>query len=258
MSGRDTRFAEVAGIPVVRADLETATGMLVEDARSERARVYVLVNAHSAKLRRESEAYAAVLLDTASAVCLPDGASVTAAARMLGHGDIGRCPGPDLLEAACEECARQRIPVYLLGGGEGVAAGLAAALVARHPGLEVAGAATPPFGEWHEADSLAMIEAVRASGARVLWVGVSAPKQEVWAYRARSALGMPAVCVGAAFDFNTGAKPRAPRWMRRLGVEWLHRLLTEPRRTWKRYLVGNTLFMADVVRFGRRRFDSGR
>jgi len=129
---------------------------------------------------------------------------------------------------------------------------LADSLRSRHDGLIVAGTATPPFGEWSAEENRRLVEAVKSSGARILFMGVSAPKQEIWAYEHVDELQMPIVCVGAAFDFGAGAKSRAPEWMRKAGIEWVHRLLSEPGRMWKRYLVGNTLFIWDVVRYGRR------
>jgi N-acetylglucosaminyldiphosphoundecaprenol N-acetyl-beta-D-mannosaminyltransferase len=234
------------------ADVRRAAGSVCSAAGASDASVYVLVNAHSAKLRRESPAYAALLQDTDRCVNLPDGASVTYAARLLGYGDIGRCPGPDLMEAVCARAAEDGTPVFLLGGADGVADALADALCARHEGLIVAGTATPPFGEWSCGDNRQLVEAVQLSGARILFMGVSAPKQEIWAYEHLDELRMPIVCVGAAFDFGTGRKSRAPEWMRAAGLEWVHRLFSEPGRMWRRYLVGNTLFVWDVVRWGRR------
>jgi len=242
----------IAGFPIWRARSAEASDYVMVDASALSPRTYVLVNAHSAKLRRESPEYAVLLADTDCCVNLPDGASVTYAARLLGYGDIGRCPGPDLMEDACAKAADGGIPVFLLGGADGVAPALGDALRSRHPGIVVAGTATPPFGEWSAEENRRLVEAVRTSGARILFMGVSAPKQEIWAYEHLDELQMPIVCVGAAFDFGTGTKSRAPEWMRKAGLEWAHRLLSEPGRMWKRYLVGNTLFIWDVIRYGRR------
>jgi len=239
-------------MPVVPADLNAASNLICTDAHAGKPRVYALVNAHSAKLRRDSAAYAGVL-DSDRTLGLPDGASMSFAARLVGHGDIGRSPGPDLLEVCAAQCAREGLPVFLLGGADGVADSLSARLRERHEGLVVAGVATPPFGDWPETESARLLASVRQSGARVLWMGVSAPKQEVWAHERIDQLGMPAVCVGAAFDFSTGRKSRAPRWMRSVGLEWAYRLMTEPRRMWQRYLVGNSMFLFDALRYGRRR-----
>ena len=243
----------IAGIGISAGDLSAAVARVAEGASGRAVgATYVLINAHSAKLRRESAAYAALLADTECCVNLPDGASVTHVARLLGYGDIGRCPGPDLMEAVCAKAAVDGIPVFLLGGADGVAPALADALRSRHGGLMVAGTATPLFGEWSDEENRRLVAAVRESGACILFMGVSAPKQEIWAYEHLDELQMPIVCVGAAFDFGTGTKSRAPEWMRRMGLEWVFRLASEPRRMWKRYLVGNTLFIWDVLRYGRR------
>ena len=244
--------ARVAGIPLACVDVARAVDAVIDGLAARSLKVHVLVNAHSAKLRRESPEYASLLADTDRCVNLPDGASVTYAARLLGYGDIGRCPGPDLMEAICARAAAGGIGVFFLGGAEGVAKQLAQSLKERHQGLIVAGTATPPFGEWPEEESHRLVRAVKDSGARILFMGVSAPKQEIWAYEHLDQLNMPIVCVGAAFDFAIGRKSRAPRWMRRMGLEWVHRLVTEPGRMWKRYLVGNTQFVWDVIRFGRK------
>lgn len=242
----------IAGVPVRALPLEDACVRVCADATASRPRVYALVNAHSAKLRRDSREYATLLADTRKVWCLADGASVSAVGKLLGYGDVGRSPGPDLLEAVCVQAAEEDVAVFLLGGAEGVANVLAYALRSRNTGLAVAGTATPPFGQWSSQDNRHLVDAVKSSDARVLFIGVSAPKQEIWAYNHVEELGIPIVCVGAAFDFNSGTKQRAPEWMRRTGIEWVHRLLTEPGRMWRRYLVGNTLFLWDVVRYGRR------
>jgi len=249
--------ANVAGFSISCTDTAGVADVLAQGSPSSTsARVYVLVNAHSAKLRRESLGYATLVRDAGNTVCLADGASVTYAARLLGHRAVGRCPGPDLLEASCARLAVNGMSTFLLGGNDGVAESLAESLSERYPGLQIAGTATPPFGEWSAEENERLVAAVKASGAQVLWMGVSAPKQEIWAYEHLEELDIPIACVGAAFDFNTGRKARAPMWMRRAGLEWVHRLFTEPRRMWKRYLIGNSLFLWDVVRYGRQQATS--
>lgn len=241
----------VAGLPVVKADVARALDALWDDARACRPRVYALVNGFSATLRREP-AYRALLL-AADTVPLADGTPMTVGALLTGQGRISRCPGADLLEAAAARAAAaDGTSFYLLGGGGGVASELATRLSDRHPGLRIAGHATPPFGDWSDEESARLADAVVASEADIVWLGVSAPKQEIWAARWAPRMGLPVVCVGAAFDFLSGRKPRAPRWMRGIGLEWLFRLLSEPRRVWKRYLVGNAVFVLDLLRWGRR------
>ena len=241
----------VAGLKVVRATVDDAVEMLLADADAQTPRVYALVNGHSASLRRSVPAYAAALEDERT-IGLPDGSAITYGARLVGLGEVGRAPGPDVFAVFCQRAAASGVPIFLLGGGDCVAPRLAEVLIQRFPGLIVSGMATPPFGEWPADVSLELCEQVRASGARILWLGVSAPKQEIWALEHLDLIGMPVACVGAAFDFLAGLKPRAPQWMRDAGVEWIFRLATEPARLWKRYLIGNAIFLADLIRYGRR------
>lgn len=247
---RDVRY--LAGMGVTPADAVDAARLMHQDISSGAPRLYAFVNAHSAKLRRESPEYMRVLADADRTVPFADGSSIQWAARLLGYGDIGRAPGPDVLEACCALCAESGVPMYFLGGHEGVAENLARALRDRHPGLVIAGACAPPFGVWSDDDNRMLVDAVKASGAKLLWLGVSAPKQEVWAHEFIDEIGIPIACVGAAFDFNSGRAERAPEWMQRAGIEWIFRLASDPRRMWRRYLVGNTLFMWDLIRYGRR------
>lgn len=241
----------VAGIPVVRSDLSAAVSLLTAAIERSDPCVFALVNGFSASLRRRDAAYAD-LLRSPQVVPLPDGIPLSLGARLTGQGHVGRSPGPDLLEAAADEALERGFSFFLLGGGPGAVEQLSAALVARHPGLCIAGVATPPFGEWTEQQSRDLVAAIHESGAQIVWLGVSAPKQETWAFRWRREIGRPIVCVGAAFDFLSGRKPRAPIWMRRAGLEWLFRLISEPGRLWKRYLAGNAVFLWDLVRFGRK------
>jgi N-acetylglucosaminyldiphosphoundecaprenol N-acetyl-beta-D-mannosaminyltransferase len=125
---------------------------------------------------------------------------------------------------------------------------LTSTLAARYPDAALSGTIVPPVAEsWPDDFTHDAVRAVGSSGARIVWVGVSAPKQEIWAIQAAESLTAPVVCVGAALDFLTQTKPRAPVLMRRLGLEWLFRLVAEPRRLWHRYLVGNTVYLWDLV-----------
>ncbi len=245
----------VAGFRVDPSGVKSAGESIHSHVLSATPRVFAFVNAHSAKLRRESPAYARAIADTKRTVCFADGSSIQWAAKRLGYGDIGRAPGPDVLEAVCALGAESGIPMYFMGGHEGVADRLSHVLARRHPGLSIAGTCSPPFGEWSAEANRELIAAVKASGAKLLWLGVSAPKQEIWAYEHLEELGIPIACVGAAFNFNSGLDKRAPHNMQRAGVEWLYRLVREPRRMWRRYLIGNTLFVWDVIRLGKRPSD---
>jgi len=248
------RRVHVAGLTVVDLDVDSAVDRLVADACGRVPRVFVFVNAHSATLRRSDRTYAE-LLDESVVLPLPDGVAIAFGARLTGQRRIGRAPGPDVFESACAVAARQGLRFALVGGMPGTVAQLATQLRVRHPGLRIVLELTPPVGTWRQDQTDALVTAIRDSDADVVWLGVSAPRQETWAFDNIGEIARPVLCVGAAFDFLAGNKPRAPRWMRRIGMEWLFRLAKEPARLGRRYLVGNVVFMADLVRFRSRRAD---
>ena len=242
----------VAGLPIVDASVEASVAQLVSDARNRTPRVYVFVNAYSATLRRQEPAYA-LLLDDPRVLPLADGAPLAYGALLTGQGRVARAPGPDVFEAACEELASGELGIALVGGMPGTAQRLAEKLKQRFRGLRIRLAITPPVGEWSPTETQELVAAVNESGADVIWLGVSAPRQETWAVANIEAIGRPVLCVGAAFDFLSGQKPRAPRWMRLIGLEWLFRLASEPARLWRRYLVGNAVFLSDLARYRSKR-----
>jgi len=184
----------------------------------------------------------------ASGMTTPDGMPIVWLLRLLGHRSVGRVYGPDLMQAVCRRSESAGWRSYLYGGMPGVAERLVARLQAEHQGLRIAGFGTPPTPWQPGTEDREGVEAINASGADIVWVGLSTPKQEQWMAIHRSRLQAPVLIgVGAAFDFLSGVKPQAPRWMQRSGLEWLFRLAAEPRRLWRRYLVDNPLFVMLVT-----------
>ena len=178
-----------------------------------------------------------------AALALPDGMPLVWLGRLAGH-PVRRVYGPDLLRACCEAGLDRGWRHYFYGGKEGVAARLAGRLEREHEALEVAGVESPPFRPLSAQESAATVERIDRSGADIVWVGLGTPKQDRWAARYRPLLRAPVVIpVGAAFDFLAGDLPQAPRWMQRCGLEWAFRLSCEPRRLWRRYLLGNPRFL---------------
>jgi N-acetylglucosaminyldiphosphoundecaprenol N-acetyl-beta-D-mannosaminyltransferase len=152
--------------------------------------------------------------------------------------------GPDLLLAVCRASTRQGWRHFFYGGGPGVADRMAARLRSRFPALEIAGVYSPPFQPMTAEQDEALLQRIGATGPDIVWVGLGTPKQERWMAAHIGRLSAPVLIgVGAAFDFHAGAKRQAPRWMQRCGLEWSFRLMTEPRRLGKRYLVNNPLFV---------------
>ena len=184
-----------------------------------------------------------------SGLTTPDGMPMVWAAHRAGAEHVSRVYGPDLMLVVCERATERGWSSFFYGGKPGVAEQLAARLGQRFPGLEVAGCHSPPFHELSEAERAQEAEMINRSGATLVWVGLSTPKQERWMADAVGRVQAPALFgVGAAFDIHAGMIPQAPPWMQRAGLEWLYRLTREPRRLWRRYFSIVPRFMWRIVR----------
>jgi len=184
----------------------------------------------------------------AADLVVPDGTPLVWLGRLRGHRLRRRVYGPELMLAFCEQTAPKGYRHFFYGGAPGVAEALAERLGAQFPGLVVAGTYSPAFRPLTREEDEEVVARINGSGADVLWVGLSTPKQERWMYEHRDRLNVPVmVGVGAAFDINAGRVKQAPMWMRENGLEWLFRLLQEPRRLWRRYLVYGSEFLFYVA-----------
>ena len=192
----------------------------------------------------------------AAALVLADGAPVVLASRLLGRPLPQRVAGSDLAPALFKRVAQTAEPlrVFLLGAAPGVAERAAANIAARWQHVEIVGTLSPPLGfERDAAENERILAAVAAAAPDLLVVGFGAPKQELWVHAHADRLqAKVALCLGATIDFLAGEKRRAPRWMRRVGLEWLHRLSSEPGRLAKRYLRDAWIFPQLVWRDWRR------
>lgn len=232
----------VLGTGISALSLDEACG-IVAGARGRRQLGYIChATAYNVNLARQlpslRDAYNRSLLTT------PDGMPLVWLARWHGYKDTTRVYGPDLMLAACDRGRAAGLRHFFFGGLPGVAETLSHKLTQRFPGLIVAGTFTPPFRDLRPDEFAQLQTAVAAARPDVLWIGLSSPKQELFMAANRPLLETGVLIgVGAAFDFLSGRIPQAPGWMQRSGLEWLHRLATEPRRLWRRYLVHNPLFV---------------
>jgi N-acetylglucosaminyldiphosphoundecaprenol N-acetyl-beta-D-mannosaminyltransferase len=174
----------------------------------------------------------------------PDGMPLVWGLRLLGVAGATRVYGPDLTPVVCQLASEQGVPVGFYGGSEDVLGTLTARLERRFPGLRVVYRSSPPFRPLTPEEQRQTVEDLQRSGARILFVGLGAPKQERWMAAHRGRVDAVMLGVGAAFDFLAGRKRQAPGLVQRLGLEWLFRLVHEPRRLWRRYLYRNPRFVA--------------
>jgi N-acetylglucosaminyldiphosphoundecaprenol N-acetyl-beta-D-mannosaminyltransferase len=180
---------------------------------------------------------------------VPDGMPLTWLGRFAGFGEMDRVFGPEFMLRVCAASTEHGLSHFFYGGNQGVARDLAVRLSARFPLMKVAGVFCPPFRSLTSGEKSEIIEILNHSNAEFIWIGLSTPKQERWMgefvteLKARVAFG-----VGAAFDYNTGRLRRAPIFLQRAGLEWLFRMLQEPRRLFGRYFRNIPLFVCLTVR----------
>jgi N-acetylglucosaminyldiphosphoundecaprenol N-acetyl-beta-D-mannosaminyltransferase len=236
----------VLGVPIDPLDWSDALARIADWAAKRESRYVCICNAHSVVTASRDASFRRVV--AGSDLATPDGAPVAWMLRRLGHRAQQRINGPDLMWRYLEQAAQRQEPIFLYGSTEATLGRLQERLQSRWPALPIAGVHSPPFRVLTEDEDAAAVARINASGARTVWVSLGCPKQELWMAAHRGRVNAVMVGVGAAFDFHAGVTARAPRWMRRAGLEWLHRLLREPRRLWRRYLVTNALFILGAAR----------
>ncbi len=230
---------DILGAPVSVATLDEMADRVISLAADRHAGYVCVVNVHLVvEARRDPDVMAAL---HGAVEATSDGMPLVWELRRRGH-EVTRVYGPDLTLAVCARAERAGLPVAFYGGSPAAAAALERAIAARFPQLRMSEVISPPMLPADPPFDPAAAERVAATGAPLVFVGLGCPKQELWMARHSAAIPAVLVGVGAAFDFIAGAKPQAPAWMRRSGLEWLFRLASEPRRLWRRYLVTNSVF----------------
>jgi N-acetylglucosaminyldiphosphoundecaprenol N-acetyl-beta-D-mannosaminyltransferase len=249
---------KILGVRVDAVQIPDVIAQMEEWIRERNTCRYIAVTGMHGVTEAQHDARFKTILNSAALV-VPDGMPLVWLSRLRGRGLKRRVYGPELMLRFCEETVRRGYRHFLYGGAAGVPEKLAETLASRFPGVEVAGTYSPPFRPLTEEEDAQIVASIRQAAPDVLWVGLSTPKQERWMHEHRERLNVPVlVGVGAAFDINSGRIRQAPRWMREHGLEWLFRLLQEPRRLWRRYLLGGSqfLFYVGLELLGLKKFDS--
>ena len=231
----------VLGVPLAVASLNADGDAVIASTLAGASAYVCAVNVHSTmEASRDAELMHAL---QCADLNVPDGVPIVWGMRALGAPEQTRVFGPTLMWEVCRRAAESDIPIALYGSTDETLAALQVTLAQAFPGLRIADAISPAFRPLTDEEDAVMVARLNASGARIVFVGLGAPKQEKWMAQHRGRVQAVMLGVGAAFDYHAGNIRRAPVWMQHAGLEWLYRLIQEPRRLWRRYLFNNPAFL---------------
>lgn len=240
----------VLDVGFLSISMDEALGIISDVVKTGNKESVSFINADCLNISSKDEEYRSIL--NSQTLVLPDGAGMSIACRMIGERLKANLNGTDLLPELCEISRQNDFSLFLLGAAPGVAERMKENLENTYPGLNVAGEQHGYFD--HETDSSEIISKINAVKPNILLVAFGAPRQEKWIHQHRHEIDSNLlVGVGGLFDFYSGDKKRAPMWMRNFGMEWLYRLYLEPGRLWRRYIIGNPLFVYRILRWKKKR-----
>ena len=246
---------KVLGVKVNAVQIPDVVALMREWIAERRECHYIAVTGMHGVTEAQHDSSFKQVLNSADLV-VPDGMPLVWLGRRRGYSLKRRVYGPELMQSFCESTG-SAYRHFLYGGAPGVATMLTHHLGSKY-GTHIVGEYSPPFRALTDKEEEVVLDTIHAAAPDVLWVGLSTPKQERWMHRNRPRLNVPVVVgVGAAFDFHAGRTRQAPYWMREHGLEWFYRLITEPRRLWRRYLIYGSQFVFHVAteQLSLRRFD---
>lgn len=202
-------------------------------------------NVHTSMIAQEDKVYRQILEE--AALNTIDGQPLIWVAKLIGYKEVQRIAGPDLFIKVCENSYSRKYRHFFYGGASDVPEKLKRAIEKEFRGIQIVGTYSPPFRTLTDVEEDEVVRMINHAKPDFLWVGLGAPKQDIFIYEHLDRINVPVqIGIGAAFEFYSGGINRAPVWIQKAGFEWLHRLMLEPRRLWRRYLIYNTKFILKI------------
>ena len=229
----------IIGLDILVTNMAKTIELIEKNIEELRGKYICVGNVHTTVMAHD-DAHSHTVQSEAAFV-LPDGKPLSVYSRKHGFADAERVTGPDLMLELFKRDNGLRH--YFYGSTEETLTMLREKLMEQYPNLKIAGMVSPPFHELSDAEDAEEVRKINESGADIIWVGLGAPKQENWMYEHKDKVQGVMIGVGAGFDYHAGNIKRAPKWMQKMSLEWLYRLLQDPKRLFKRYLVTNTRYL---------------
>lgn len=238
---RPMPVCEIMGVNIAVTDMEKTVRCVEEHLEDWRGEYICVANVHTTVTAHDDPTYLEV--QNGAVLALPDGGPLSQYSRRKGFADAARVTGPDLMKEMLRESAQKHYRHYFYGSTPETLDILRRTITENYPGAVIAGMFSPPFRPLTPAEDAAAVAAINEAHPDFVWVGLGAPKQERWMAHHQGAVHALMIGVGAAFDYEAGNIRRAPLWMQRCNLEWLYRLLQDPRRLFMRYFVTNAKFL---------------
>lgn len=236
----------ILGVDVGVTSLDKTLSTITADLVNLKGHYICVSNVHTIVMSYDDRHYREI--QNTGFMVLPDGKPLSIVSRLRGHKNARRVTGPDLMGSIFNISERNGYRHFFYGSTNDTLEMLKSELVKRYPSLDIAGMFSPPFRELTKLEDNEIVDMINKTRPDFIWVGLGAPKQEYWMSRNRGKLKGLMIGVGAGFDYFAGNINRAPLWMQKMSLEWLFRLIQEPQRLWKRYLVYNTRFLILVIK----------
>lgn len=231
----------IMGVNIAVTDLDRCVKLVSDNIENWRGKYICVSNVHTTVTSHSDESYRNI--QNSAVMALPDGGPLSAVSRKMGYKDARRVTGPDLMQTMLKEGAKNKFKHYFYGSTNETLEMLANKLKECYPEAQVVGMYSPPFRELKADEDDEIIRQINEAKPDFVWVGLGAPKQEIWMANHEDKIKAIMIGVGAAFDFEVGNIKRAPMWMQKCSLEWLYRLMQDPKRLFKRYFVTNTKFI---------------
>ena len=235
------RYCEILKTNINVTNMPHTLALLDAHLEELRGQYICVSNVHTTVMSYENESYRTI--QNSAAMALPDGAPLSKYSRIKGFQDAKRVTGPDLMAALFRSSAKKKYRHFFYGATQETLEDMKRTMIREYPGAVIAGMYAPPFRPLTEKEDKKVIDLINNAHADFIWVGLGAPKQEEWMYAHRGKLNAVSIGVGAGFDYFAGHIKRAPQIMQTLCLEWLYRLLQDPKRLWKRYVTTNFKFL---------------
>lgn len=234
-------YCDIFGTKINVLDMDKTKKYIYDNIDELRGEYICVSNVHTTIMAHDDEAYRRV--QNEAALRLPDGKPLSVVSRKRGHKDAGRVTGPDLMRVLFEEASQNGLRMYFYGSTDEILKELRQKLDEQYKGINIAGMYSPPFRRLTDEEDKDIINMINDTKPDIIWIGLGAPKQEIWMNEHKGKLNGVMIGVGAGFDYFAGRIKRAPQWMQKAGLEWLYRLMQEPKRLFKRYFVTNSKFI---------------